>query len=351
MNILRKIKESSFYTNKCLINGAWISSDGVNTIDVTNPYDGVVIDSIPVVTKIQISEAIEAAYLAQSKWSATTPSYKREMIHRWKDLILSNIDLLAMLMTLEQGKPLSESVGEINYTASYLDYYADEAIRIYGDVLPPPFPNSDVIVLKEPIGVVGIIAPWNFPIAMFMRKVAPALASGCTCVVKPDEKTPLTAFAMMELACQAGFPKGVINCITGNPQEIGEELSYSKKVRKISFTGSAEVGKLLMKQSASTVKKITLELGGNAPFIVFNDANLEAAAKGLVASKFRNAGQTCVCANRVYIHKDIYDDFCNMLKIEIESLKIGNGIDEGVNVGPIIDDEAVIKIKSFVDET
>ena len=345
------IKSTSVYTNQCWIGGTWVNSDINTTIDIINPFNGHLIDVVPHLSKEQIEQAIDVAYAAQKLWRDFLPAERRERLHKWKNLILENISDLAKILVLEQGKPYLEAEGEIKYSLSYIDFYADEAIRMYGEIIPTPFPNAEISVVKEPVGVVGIIAPWNFPTAMFIRKVAPALASGCTCVVKPDEKTPLSAFALMKLASQAGIPDGVLNCVTGNPSEIGELLCNSKKVKKISFTGSVEVGSLLMKQSASSVKKITLELGGNAPFIVFSDADLKAAVKGLMSAKFRNAGQTCVAANRVFVHDSVYDEFADLLKEEILSLKLGNGMESGVNIGPIIDQEAIEKLDIFVQES
>lgn len=349
--MMELVKNMSIYTNHCWIGGAWVESDTNKMIDVFNPFDGKIIDNVPHLSGIQIEKSIDIAYKAQKKWRDTLPAERRELLHKWQKLILENISDLAKILVLEQGKPYAEAEAEIKYSLSYLDFYADEAIRMYGETVPTPFPKAEIFVIKEAVGVVGIIPPWNFPAAMFIRKVAPALAAGCTCVLKPDEKTPLTAFALMKLASLAGIPDGVLNCVTGNPAEIGKLLCLSKKVKKISFTGSFEVGSLLMKQSSSTVKKITLELGGNAPFIVFSDANINAAVKGLMAAKFRNAGQTCVAANRVFVHDSIYNEFADALKKEVISLKLGNGLDNGINIGPIIDKDAIDKLDKYVNDS
>ncbi len=278
-----------------------------------------------------------------------SPHERSRILRKWFDLLLENAEDLAKIMVLEQGKPLREAIGEIKYAASYVEFYAEEAKRIYGDVLPSPFLKSRVFVVKEPVGVVGIITPWNFPAAMMVRKMAPALATGCTCVIKPDERTPLTAFAVCELARRAGFPDGTINVITGVPDEIGKRLTGNSLIRKISFTGSTEVGKQLMRQAAENVQRITLELGGNAPFIVFDDANIEQAVEGLIIAKFRNTGQTCVCANRIFIQESVKKSFIKLLHEKVAKLSIGNGM-ENKDIVPLIDENAVCKLENLLSE-
>lgn len=349
MMINQIINDKSLFKTQCLINGQWVDSADDKTIEITNPFDGECIAMVASVSKLQVKEAIHVADNAFKTWKETSAIERAGLLKKWFDLIKENVDDIAAIMVAEQGKPISEARGEVNYAASYVEFYSEEAKRIYGDVMPSPFPNSRVVVLKQPVGVVGIITPWNFPIAMMVRKIAPALACGCTCVVKPDERTPLSAFAVLELAVRAGIPKGVINAVTGVPAEIGEELTSNELVRKISFTGSTRVGKILMSDSAQTVKKVTLELGGNAPFIVFEDADIDAAVEGLIISKFRNGGQTCVCANRIFVHRDVVDEFIIKLKTKVEEFKIGNGFDDN-DIGPLINEAAVKKIERLLDD-
>jgi succinate-semialdehyde dehydrogenase/glutarate-semialdehyde dehydrogenase len=341
------VTNKALLKNNCFIDGQWVSSIGNNNISVLNPFDNQEIARIPILSDDQVYEAINAAQRAFMKWKNLLPSERSLLMRRWFDLILENAQDLAKILVLEQGKPLKEALGEIKYSASYIEFYAEEATRIYGDILPSPFPDSKIFISKQPLGVVGIITPWNFPSAMMIRKIAPAIACGCTCVVKPDETTPLTAFAFAELANQAGIPNGVMNFITGIPSKIGEILCNSNIVRKISFTGSIEVGKTLMRQSANTVKKITLELGGNAPFIVFKDADIEAAVAGLIDSKFRNAGQTCVCANRVFIQNEIEEEFVTKLVEKVVQFKVGSGF-ENCEIGPLINKNAVKKMEGLI---
>jgi succinate-semialdehyde dehydrogenase/glutarate-semialdehyde dehydrogenase len=348
MKIISILTDKSLFKEKCLINGEWVSSVSQKKMTVTNPYNKEIIAAVPILEKVQIEEAILSAENAFQIWREISPFKRAELMKKWLNLMVENSEDLAKILTLEQGKPLRESIGEIKYSASYIEFYAEEAKRIYGDVLPSPFPKSHVFVVKEPVGVVGIITPWNFPAAMLVRKIAPALAAGCACVIKPDERTPLTAFAVCELANRAGIPAGVMNVVTGIPQEIGETLTENPLVRKISFTGSTEVGKQLMRQAAENVQKITLELGGNAPFIVFDDANLEQAVNGLMIAKFRNAGQTCVCANRVFVQEAIYKPFMQLLQNKITNLTIGNGM-ENNDIGPLIDDRAVCKLENLLE--
>lgn len=344
------IKSFDIYENKCLVNGEWSEGEAAS-IPVMNPYTGEVIDDVPGLNEMQIERAIDAAHDAFGAWMMTSPQERRRILHRWKDLIAEHLEEIARILVTEQGKPYAEAAGELKYSLSYIDFYADEAIRTYGEVIPAPFPGADVSIIREPVGVVGIITPWNFPTAMFVRKMAPALAAGCTCVFKPDERTPLSAFSLMKLAHMAGFPAGTINCVTGAPSMIGEVFCKSEKMRKISFTGSVKVGKQLMRQSADTLKKLTLELGGNAPFIVFEDANLDSAVEGLMAAKFRNAGQTCVAANRVYVHEAVHDLFIEKLKEKLTALRPGNGLDENIRIGPMIDAKALDKVMDLLNRS
>jgi succinate-semialdehyde dehydrogenase/glutarate-semialdehyde dehydrogenase len=344
-----KLNDASLLKNQCYVNGQWITSDTNLNIKVTNPFDFSILAEIPVLSSAQVNHAIVSAHKAFQSWKKTSALEKSKLLMNWYHLIHENINDLAKIMVLEQGKPYKEAIGEIKYAASYIEFYAEEAKRIYGDILPSPFPNSKVFVLKEPVGVVGIITPWNFPIAMMVRKIAPALATGCTCVIKPDEKTPLSAFAIMELAIRAKIPKGVLNMITGIPKEIGGLFTSHFLIKKISFTGSTKVGKLLMKACANQVKRITLELGGNAPFIVFDDANINKAIEGLITAKFRNTGQTCVCANRVFVHESIIKPFVEKLSNKVKNLRIGNGFDQ-VDIGPLIDSQALEKVLNLIND-
>lgn len=343
------LKDKSLLKDKCFINGTWISSDNKATISIYNPFNQKIIAKVPELSDLEILQAIDSADAAFISWKALLAGERAGYLMEWHRLILENTEDLAKIMVLEQGKPLKEAIGEIKYAASYIEFYAEEAKRIYGDIIPSPFKDVRIFILKQPVGVVGIITPWNFPAAMMIRKIAPALAAGCTCVVKPDEKTPLTAFALAELSARAGIPKGVLNIITGVPENIGNVLTDSEKIKKISFTGSAETGKLLMKKSAHTLKKVTLELGGNAPFIVFEDANIDQAIDGLIDSKFRNAGQTCVCANRVFVHKNIRTRFEKLLIGKVKKLTLGNGLDP-VDIGPMINQKAIQKIEHLLSE-
>ena len=343
------IKDCDLLKEKCLINGEWVDAENNATINIYNPFDQEIIANVPKLSDFQIIQAIESAGLAFKDWKNLLAVERSTFLMKWNNLILENIEDLAKIIVLEQGKPLKEAIGEIKYSASYIEFYAEEAKRIYGDIIPSPFRDTRILILKQPVGVVGIISPWNFPAAMMIRKIAPALAAGCTCVIKPDETTPLTAFAFAELSLRAGFPKGVLNFVTGVPENIGNIMTESEIVKKISFTGSIEVGKLLMKKSSQTLKKITLELGGNAPFIVFDDANIDNATNGLMDSKFRNAGQTCVCANRVFVQKGIRKIFENKLTKKVKELIIGNGFDN-VDIGPLINQNAIIKLEHLLAE-
>jgi len=345
-----QLTDSSLLRDSCYIDGKWTGADDGQAFDVTNPATGEVITQVPSCGAGETRRAIEAANAAWGGWRARTAKERSVIMKRWYDLMMENQEDLAQLMTAEQGKPLAESRGEIAYAAAFVEWFAEEAKRVYGDTIPHPLPGRRIVVLKQPVGVVAAITPWNFPAAMITRKVAPALAVGCTTVIKPAEDTPLSAFALAELAERAGVPAGVLNVLTGEPQAIGRELTGSPIVRKVSFTGSTEVGKLLMEQSASTVKKVSMELGGNAPFIVFDDADLEAAVAGAMASKFRNMGQTCVCANRILVQEGIYDAFADKLAEAVGKLKVGIGTEEGVQQGPLINDAAMTKVETHVSD-
>ena len=344
------ISNQSLIRSACLINGNWIQAHSGKTFPVTNPASQQVIGSVPECGVAETKEAIQAAHDAFLTWRELSAKERADYLWKWAELIDANKEDLARLMTLEQGKPLSESRGEIDYANSFIKWFAEEARRVNGDIIPSNKVGQKILVLKQPVGVVAAITPWNFPAAMITRKISPALAAGCTVVVKPAEETPLTALALAALAEKAGFPAGVINMITGVPEEIGEVMTQSPLVRKLSFTGSTSVGKLLMRQCASTVKKLSLELGGNAPFIVFDDADLDAAVAGLIASKFRNMGQTCVCANRIFVHEKIYDAFAKKLVIAVSKLKMGNGLEDEVTQGPLINEAGLQKVKSHVDD-
>jgi delta 1-pyrroline-5-carboxylate dehydrogenase len=327
------IKNKNLLINKCYVNGAWVSSD--KKIKVINPATGDLIAEVPNFGKKETINAIDSAELAFKSWSKFTAHERSKILKKWYDLVIDNQDDLATIMTAEQGKPLSEAKGEIIYAANFIEWFAEEAKRVYGDVLPDPIKDKRMITLKQPIGVCAAITPWNFPAAMITRKCAPGLAAGCTFVIKPAEQTPLTAIAFVVLAEQAGFPKGVINIITGEPEEIGKEITSNPKVRKISFTGSTAVGRILMQQSANTVKKLSLELGGNAPFIVFDDCDIDAAVEGLMLGKFRNTGQVCVSPNRIYVQEKIYDNFIKKVVEVIKKLKIGDGLKGETQLGVV----------------
>jgi len=347
--MINRLKDKTLLKNNCFINGEWIKSDTSKELQIKNPFNGKLITKVPILSANQAEFAIESAENAFLLWKKESAIKRSKYLMEWYKHIHENINDLATIMVLEQGKPFKEAIGEIKYAAQYIEFYAEEAKRIYGDILPSPFNDAKVFVLKQPIGVVGIITPWNFPIAMMVRKIAPALATGCTVVVKPDEKAPLSAFAIMELANRAKIPKGVINMITGIPQEIGEVFTGDERIKKISFTGSTKVGKLLMKACSNQIKRITLELGGNAPFIVFNDADINKAVEGLITAKFRNTGQTCVCANRIFVHKNIVKEFILKLSKKVKNLKIGNGFDN-VDIGPLIDNNALEKVINLVND-
>lgn len=345
------LKDSTLLRREAFIAGAWVPADSGQAFEVINPANGEVLVKVSDCGAAETRRAIAAADRALPEWRAKTAGARSVLLRRWHDLILENAEDLALLMTLEQGKPMSESRGEIRYGASFIEWFAEEGKRTYGDIIPPHAPGLRLLVSKQPVGVVAAITPWNFPNAMITRKVAPALAAGCTVIVKPSEETPLSALALAELAQRAGFPEGVLNIVTGlDAPAIGRELTDSPLVRKLSFTGSTEIGKLLMRQCADTVKKISLELGGNAPFIVFDDADLHAAVEGAVIAKYRNAGQTCVCANRLYVQSGIYDAFLERFTAAVQQQKVGSGTEQGVSIGPLINAEALEKVTRLVGD-
>ncbi|HEU4653265.1 MAG TPA: NADP-dependent succinate-semialdehyde dehydrogenase [Steroidobacteraceae bacterium] len=344
------LRDRSLFREQAFVGGRWEDAADGRTVAVTNPATGEVLGHVPNMTGAETRRAIEAAEKALPDWRARTAKERAQILRRWFDLMMSNQEDLAVLMTVEQGKPLAESRGEIAYAASFLEWFGEEAKRVYGDVIPGHGRDKRIVVLKQPIGVTAAITPWNFPAAMIARKVAPALAAGCTMVIKPSELTPYSALAMCVLAEKAGVPAGVVSVITGDAKPIGEELTSNPIVRKLSFTGSTPVGKLLMAQCAGTVKKLSLELGGNAPFIVFDDADLDSAIAGTIASKYRNAGQTCVCANRIYVQSGIYDRFAERLAEAAAAMQVGNGLAPDTKIGPLIDDRAIQKVERHVDD-
>jgi len=343
---LSLLSNKDLFREACFINGKWITSSG--RIPVDDPATGDVIGTVPKLGRAETRQAIDAAAAAFPAWRARTAKERAVILRKWFDLIMSNQEDLARLMTLEQGKPLAESRTEVAYGASFIEWFAEEGKRTYGDTIPSHARDKRIVVIKEPVGVVGCITPWNFPIAMITRKVGPALAAGCTVVAKPASQTPFSALALAALAEQAGVPAGVLNLVTGSAAEIGAELTSNPIVRKISFTGSTEIGRVLMAQCAPTIKKLSLELGGNAPFIVFDDADLDAAVEGAMVSKYRNTGQTCVCANRILVQSSVYDDFADRFGRAVDKLKVGPGLDEGVTQGPLIDDAAVAKVEAHI---
>ena len=342
-----KLDDPSLLKSRCLIDGIW---NGTPAIDVTDPATGEVIAAVPRLGSTETAQAISAAEAALPGWRARTAGERAGILRRWFDLIVKNTDDLALILSSEQGKPISEARGEVGYAASFIEWFSEEAKRVYGDVIPSHKSDSRIIVVKQPIGVTAAITPWNFPAAMVTRKAGPALAAGCTMVLKPAGQTPLTALALAELAQRAGLPPGVFNVVTGNASEIGGELTSNPAVRKISFTGSTEIGRMLMRQSAGTVKKVSMELGGNAPFIVFDDADLVAAVDGAMASKYRNSGQTCVCVNRFLVQRSVADEFVAKLAAAAAGLKPGRGTDEGVTQGPLIDESAVAKVEEHISD-
>jgi len=344
------LKNTALFREQAYVNGRWVRAVTAETIPVTNPVDQSQLGTVPKLSAAETREAIEAANAAWPAWRTLLAKERCNLLRRWFQLIMDNQEDLAQLMTLEQGKPLTESKGEVAYGASFVEWFAEEAKRVYGDTIPQHAAGKRILVFREPIGVVASITPWNFPIAMITRKCAPALAAGCTVVAKPASQTPFCALALAALAEQAGFPPGVFNVVTGSASEVGGELTANPVVRKLSFTGSTEIGKLLMRQCADTVKKVSMELGGNAPFIVFDDADLDAAVQGAIASKYRNTGQTCVCANRFLIQDGVYEAFTKKLVKAVGDLKVGNGLEPGVAQGPLIDDKAVKKVEEHIQD-
>jgi len=335
---------------QALIAGQWIGADSGSTFSVTNPANGEVIAEVPRMGRVETERAISASVVAQKSWKNLTAKARGAILKRWFDLIQQHSEDLAQILTAEQGKPLAEARGEVAYGASFIEWFAEEAKRVYGETIPAPMPDRKLLVVKQPIGVTAAITPWNFPIAMITRKVGPALAAGCTMIVKPAEQTPLSAFALAVLAEEAGIPAGVLQVITGSSREIGAALCESAAVTKLSFTGSTEVGRILMRQCADTIKKLSLELGGNAPFIVFDDADLDAAVEGAMISKFRNAGQTCVCANRLFVQDGVFEKFVEKLALKVSQLKVGDGTADGTTQGPLIDGPAIEKVESHIKD-
>lgn len=347
---MKDLKYPALFRQACYINGEWHESVNNKTIKVTNPFNDEVIANVPECGKAETTLAIEAAENAFKSWKSFTAKQRSDLLLKWASLIDKHREDLAKIMTLEQGKSIIEARGEIDYANSFIKWFAEEGRRIYGDVISSNNSQQHLLTLKQPVGVTAAITPWNFPSAMITRKVAPALAAGCTIVVKPDSQTPLSAFALAVLAEEAGIPAGVLNIITGKSEIIGLELTTHPLVRKISFTGSTHVGRLLMQQSSSTLKRITLELGGNAPFIVFEDANIDNAVKGAIQCKFRNSGQTCVCANRFLVHESIYEEFAMKFTEEVKKLKVGNGLNEAIQQGPLINQAAIEKVSKHIED-
>jgi succinate-semialdehyde dehydrogenase/glutarate-semialdehyde dehydrogenase len=342
------ISDKSLLREECYIDGKWVK--GTDVIEVTNPATAEVIATVPRLGKTETAAAVAAAEKAMPAWAARTAKERSNILRQWFNLMMANQEDLARIMTAEQGKPLAEARGEIAYGASFIEFFAEEAKRIYGETIPTHKADARIVVIRQPVGVVAAITPWNFPNAMITRKAGPALAAGCSIVIKPASETPLSALALCELAERAGIPAGVINVITGKSSEIGAVLTSSPTVKMLTFTGSTEIGKILMEQCARTVKKVGMELGGNAPFIVFDDADLDAAVAGAMASKYRNAGQTCVCANRLYVQAGVYDAFAVKLAEAVKKLKVGNGTEEGVTTGPLINKAGADKVKEHIED-
>ncbi|UFH49520.1 NADP-dependent succinate-semialdehyde dehydrogenase [Pseudomonas sp. KNUC1026] len=345
-----QLKDANLFRQQAYIDGAWVDADSGQSIKVNNPATNEIIGTVPKMGKAETRRAIEAADKALPAWRALTAKERSGKLRRWFELMIEHQEDLGRLMTMEQGKPLAEAKGEIAYAASFLEWFAEEAKRVYGDTIPGHQPDKRLIVIKQPIGVTAAITPWNFPAAMITRKAGPALAAGCTMVLKPASQTPYSALALAELAERAGIPKGVFSVVTGSAGEVGSELTGNPIVRKLSFTGSTEIGRQLMAECAQDIKKVSLELGGNAPFIVFDDADLDKAVEGAIVSKYRNNGQTCVCANRLYVQDGVYDAFAAKLKAAVEKLKIGNGLEDGITTGPLIDEKAVAKVQEHIQD-
>lgn len=340
----------TLFRESCLVNGEWIKAANGFTVEVRNPATGAVVGAVPRFQEADVAVAIDSAAAAFATWRRSAAPARVKLLRTWFELILANKQSLAEILTRESGKPLSESRDEIDYAASYVEWYSEEAKRAYGDVLPGHVADRRLLVIREPVGPVAAITSWNFPLALVTRKVAPALAAGCTVIVKPASKTPFSALALAELAQQAGVPPGVLNVVTGESREVGDTLLRDPRIRKLTFTGSTATGKALMRSCADTLKRLSLELGGNAPFIVFDDANVDQAVEGAMASKFRNAGQTCVCANRFIVHSRVYDEFAHKLAARVACLNVGDGFQPGVQVGPLIDENAVAKVEAHIAE-
>jgi len=343
-----KLKNSALFHQQCYINGKWVDSDSGETSEVTNPATAEVIGTIPKMGAAETNKAIKAAEAGFADWRGRTAKNRANILKNWFELIVENADDLAVLMTTEQGKPLAEAKGEVLYGAAFIEWFAEEGRRAYGDLIPAHMTDKRIMVMKQPIGVVGSITPWNFPSAMLTRKAGPALAAGCPFVAKPAHETPYSALALAHLAGEAGIPPGIFNVITGKASVIGKAMTDSPIVQKVTFTGSTEVGRILMRQCADSIKKVGLELGGNAPFIVFEDADLDAAVEGAIMCKYRNSGQTCVCANRIYVHDDVYDEFMKKFTTQVAKIKVGDGLAAGTTQGPLITDDAVAKVEEHI---
>ena len=351
MDVLSLVKDKSLIKTDAYINGQFVKSTSGKTFEVTNPVDGSVIAQVADCGADMMAQAIDAAEIAQKSWAAKTAKERSQILRKWYDLCMDNADDLAIILTAEMGKPLAEAKGEIGYGSSFIEWFAEQAKRVQGEVLESPFADKKFLTLRQPVGVFGAVTPWNFPNAMITRKVAPGIAVGCACVLKPAEQTPLSALALAELAHRAGIPAGIMNIIPGlDAPALGSVMCEDNRVRKLTFTGSTEVGRILMRQSADTIKKISLELGGNAPLIIFDDADIDEAVEGAIASKYRNAGQTCVCANRLFVQSGIYDKFAAALSAKVAEMKVGNGMDDGIVQGPIIDEQGFEKVKSHVED-
>ncbi len=348
--MIMQLNELALFRQQAFVAGKWCDADHQQTSEILNPATLEIIGTVPNMGKAEAERAIEAAKEAWPLWKNKTAKDRSIILKKWFDLIISNADELAFILTSEQGKPLAEAKGEILYAASFIEWFAEEAKRVYGDIIPSPYPDARIVVNKQPIGVVAAITPWNFPAAMITRKVAPALAAGCPCIVKPAPETPFTALALVDLALQAGVPAEIFSVITGDAVHIGDAIFESDVVRKFTFTGSTPVGKILLERSAKTLKKVSLELGGNAPFIVFDDADLEAAIEGALIAKFRNAGQTCVCVNRFLVQAGIYEKFIAALSQKIQNFNIGNGLEAGHDIGPLINANAVKKVEAHIQD-
>ena len=349
-SLILQLKDKELFKQQCFINGEWVDAVGGNTFAVKNPSDSSTIGTMPAISRNEVKKAIDSAHSSWLGWKKLTGKERSAIIRRWHDLILENIDDLALIMTLENGKPIPDARGEIVYASWFVDWFAEEAKRTYGKTIPSTMSDRRILTIKQPVGVCALITPWNFPAAMITRKAAPALAAGCPMVIKPASSTPFSATALVELAHRAGVPKGVINLITGSAAELGDELCTNNKVRKVSFTGSTEVGRILIKKSASTIKKVSMELGGNAPLIIFKDADIEAAVEGAIACKYRNSGQTCVCANRIFVQDEVYDEFSEKFAERASKLKVADGRQGGSEIGPLIDMAAIEKVEEHIDD-